>query len=642
MKFRSWLHIVRASQLYLVLRSNRLLTLGIALSMLGQTALTVIQPWPLRAIIDHLIANPTAGRSSLEGIRHNPFRLLTASLNGFLQTADFDFLFRNTGYLVAIFALGAVLLYTQNNWLAQLGQKTVLAVRGNLFSHLISLSESFFEKRRTGDLTSRISKDTADIQDMLESFLTISVRSLPTVIGILIVSFSLDWVYALTFLFVIPQMYWANAIFTRRTKEAVRKQRRIEGTLASNAQEALYCHKAIMTLSLEEGVIDDFLAGGRESAFHGVRAGRSQGMLAASMDFMIGATSVVILFVGALRIVRGCLTIGQLTVFLSYLNSLFKPIREMSKFATQMAKSSAALERIEEIMHLNPNEVGVADLPHAVQAHPFRGDIELCNVTFEYVPDRPVLDDFSLSIRAGQTVALVGGSGSGKSTIIQLIMRLYDPQRGQVTIDGLDIRNFKLVSLRGQMAVAPQDSYIFNMSIKENVAIARAGAGDCEILDACKAAGLDECVQDLSMGYDTCLGEGGSGLSGGQKRRIAIARVILRCSPVLILDEPTSGLDAESERKAIEALKHVAKGKTLIIVTHQLSTIVDADCIVVLSQGRIAEMGTHEQLVQSGGIYTQLWAAQQTGNGLSPHSEALKPAYSALPSASLATEGRPR
>jgi ATP-binding cassette subfamily B protein len=205
-------------------------------------------------------------------------------------------------------------------------------------------------------------------------------------------------------------------------------------------------------------------------------------------------------------------------------------------------------------------------------------------------------------------------------------MRLYDPQSGLLTVDGLNIRNFKLASLRGQMSIAPQDSYVFNMSIKDNVAIARPGADDAEIFDACKAAGLDECAKDLPMGYDTFLGEGGSGLSGGQKRRIAIARVVMRNSPILILDEPTSGLDAESERKVIHALKQRAKGKTLIVVTHQLQNIMDADCIVVLSQGKIAEMGTHEQLIEWGGIYSRLWR-QQMRDGFSSRDEAAEHAY---------------
>jgi ATP-binding cassette subfamily B protein len=226
-----------------------------------------------------------------------------------------------------IYLSNSILLYLQNVSLAKLGQQVVLRIRENLFSQLISLPASFFEQRKTGDLTSRISKDTAEVQDLLESILTISVRSLPTVMGILIVSFVLDWIYALTFVFVIPVVYWANAVFTRRIKKAIRQQKSIEGEMASSVQEAFYQHKAVATLSLEDDVVDNFLESGRQSAFHGVQAGRFEGILTASLDLIVGATSLLVLFVGILRIMHGCLTVGQLLVFLAYLNSLFKPIR---------------------------------------------------------------------------------------------------------------------------------------------------------------------------------------------------------------------------------------------------------------------------------------------------------------------------
>jgi ATP-binding cassette subfamily B protein len=577
--------------------------------MLGQTALTLIQPWPVQRIIDHVVSNPTHG-SDLAA-KYDLSHFILTTIERFLSANDFDFLFKGIGLLLIIYVSSAVLLYFQNAALAQLGQSVVLRVRERLLSHLISLPHNYFENARTGDLTSRISKDTADAQDILEGAITIFVRSLPTIVGILIVSFTLDWIYAMTFILVIPLIYWANVVFTRRTKEAVRRQRRIEGVLASNVQEAFYYHKAVTTLSLEDDLIEDFLEGGRTSALHGVRAGRFQGVLAASMDFLIGVTTLVVLFMGALRILHGCLTVGQLMVFLSYLNSLFKPIREISKFASRFAKSSAAMERVEEIMRINPMDIGATELPGAVDAPHFQGHIAFNGVSFGYRPDQQVLEELNLSISAGQKVALVGDSGSGKSSILYLLMRLYDPWYGKVEIDGADIRTLKLSSLRNQLAVVLQDSFIFNMTIRENIAIARPGATKAEVVEAAKAAEADEFIRSLPDGYDTHLGEGGAGLSGGQKRRLAIARAILRNAPIVLLDEPTVGLDAASEQKVVEALGRLTEGRTTLIVTHQLCTITNADLIVVLSKGKIVETGAHEQLLEQNGPYKTLWQAQQ-------------------------------
>lgn len=581
----------------------------VSVALLAQSALTLMLPWPVQSIIDHI------GRGSVHNHdpagRYSLFQFILSSVQRFIQSDELDFLYKNIGWLSLLYISNAALLYFQNIILARLGQQVVLDIRRRLFSHLIALPQKFFEKAQTGDLTSRISKDTADLQDILEGLLTIGVRSIPTVLGILAVSFILDWIYALTFLLVIPVIYWANLVLTRRTRDAVRKQRCLEGSIASNVQEALYCHKAVATLCLEEDVLEDFVEAGQESALHGVAAGRFQGMLTASMDFLVGATTLVILFVGGLRILHGCLTVGQLLVFLSYLNSLFKPIREISKFTGRMAKSSTALERIEEIMGMDPFHMGATESKDAIPAPPFRGHIALRGVTFGYQPDQPIVKGVNLEVLPGQKAAFVGDSGSGKSSILSLIMRLYDPWQGQVVVDGMDVRRFTLASLRNQMAIVLQDSFIFNMTIRENIALARPEATEAEVIHAAKAAEADEFIQKLPLNYDTPLGEGGAGLSGGQKRRLAIARAILRNSPLVLLDEPTAGLDATSEQKVMEALRHLSRGKTTIVVTHQLSTITDADRIFLISKGKIQESGTHEELLRKEGAYAHLWAAQQ-------------------------------
>ena len=616
-RFLQWEDVLARSQLWIALKLYKSLLVWIALSMILQTGLTLLLPWPVRTMIDHVVENPSHGHGTAGW---DLLRFVVSSMEGIFRSPKFHFLYEGIGLLFLIYLSNSILLYLQNVSLAKLGQQVVLRIRENLFSQLISLPASFFEQRKTGDLTSRISKDTAEVQDLLESLLTISVRSLPTVLGILIVSFALDWIYALTFIFVIPVVYWANAVFTRRIKEAIRQQKSIEGEMASSVQEAFYHHKAVATLSLENDVVDTFLESGRQSAFQGVQAGRSEGVLTASLDLIVGATSLLVLFVGILRIMHGCLTVGQLLVFLAYLNSLFKPIREISKFTGRIAKSAAALERVEEIMRLDPTEIGATESDDAMEAPPFQGHIKLENINFAYHNGQPILKNFNLSLKAGQRVAIVGDSGSGKSTVLQLIMRLYDPQHGRVIIDGIDVKDVRLESLRKQMAIVLQDSYVFNMSLLENIAIAKPGSSRNDVIGAAKAAGADDFIRELPDGYDTIIGEGGGNLSGGQKRRIAIARAFMRNAPIILLDEPTVGLDAASELAVVDAIKLLIQRKTTIIVTHQLSTITDMDLIVVLSKGEIIESGRHEELLNRESLYKEFWEAQQVDK-LSPIGE---------------------
>ena len=602
---------LRRSQIWLATKKNWGAALVVVLSLVGQTAMTLLQPWPVKSIVDHIIREvPTAG--TVTGTQVGLIHFILGSVREFLAGTTFDFLYRGIGLLALIILLNSLFLYLQNIYLTRLGQRVILEVRTKLFAHLMTLPQRFFEEMRSGDLTNRISKDTAELQAILEAFIIVLVRSLPTVIGILVVAFTLDWIYALTFVLVIPVVGLATSYFSRRTKEAMRRQRRLEGALASTAQEAIYYHKAVVSLSLENDLTDDLLVDGRLSARSGIQAGRYQGFLTSSVEFMVSVTTALVLFIGALRILHGCLTVGQLMVFLSYLSSLFKPVRQFSKFMGQVATSIASNERIEEIMRLNPAAVGAAELPDAAEAPPFTGRVRFRAVTFSYRPEHKVLRDFSLEVPPGMKVAIVGESGSGKSTVISLLLRLYDPQEGTVSIDGIDIRRLTLSSLRAQLATVLQDSYIFDATVRENIAMARPGATDEEITGAARAAEAHDFIEELPQGYETQLGEAGATLSGGQKRRLAIARAILRNAPVVVLDEPTAGLDAASERRVVEALDRLTVGKTTIVVTHQLSTVANANRIVVMDNGMVVDKGTHNELLARRGHYWRLWQ-KQTG-----------------------------
>jgi len=611
---RKALKNIARSQIWQATRKSWGLVLVVAGSLIGQTAMTLLQPWPVKSIIDHIIREvPTAG--VVTGSRVGLVHFILGSIKAFITGTEFGFLYKGIGLLALIILFNSLFLYLQNIYLTRLGQRVTLEVRSKLFSHLINLPHRFFEETKSGDLTNRISKDTAELQAILESFIIILVRSIPTIAGILIVAFTLDWIYASTFVLVIPVVFLATSYFSKRTKEAMRQQRRVEGSLASTAQEAIYYHKAVASLSLEGDLTDDLIADGKLSALRGVQAGRYQGLLTSSVEFMVSLTTAFVLLIGALRILHGCLTVGQLMVFMSYLTSLFKPVRQFSKFMGQVAKAMASNERIEEIMRLNPLDIGASEMPGAVDAPTFMGRIQFNHVHFGYRQGQKVLNDFNLMVSPGEKVAIVGDSGCGKTTVINLLMRLYDPKVGTVTIDGADIRGFTLGSLRAQMATVLQDSYIFNATIKENIALARTGATDEQIVAAAQAAEAHDFIMQLSEGYDTLIGEGGAGLSGGQKRRLAIARSICRDVPIVILDEPTAGLDAASERRVTDALDRLTARKTTLIVTHQLSTVTNADRIVVMDNNHVVEQGTHMELLARRGLYWQRWQQQMGETG---------------------------
>ncbi len=592
-------------------KRNRKLVLLVVASLMGMTGMTLLLPWPTKYIIDRLIIEvPTAGRATGSEVGLLPF--VVHSLHNALGESPEGFVYKAIGFYLLLALGNSLFLYLSIAAITRLSQNVTLAVRSLLFNHMISLPHSFFESAKSGDLTNRISQDTAQIPSILEGFLVVFVRSIPTILGIMVVAFAMDWIYALTFVLVIPVIYAATRYYALQTRQAARLQRRTEGALASTAQEAIYFHKAVATMSLESEVAAELVSSGRTSALQGILTGKYQGRLTALVELLVSLTTVFVLMIGALRIYHGCLTVGQLTVFLSYLASLFKPVRQVSKFVGDLGKSLASAERIEEVMAVRPDEIGATDAPDAREAPAFSGEIRFEDVSFGYRKDRKILSGLSLAIRPGEKIAVVGGSGLGKSTLVNLLLRLYDPWSGRITLDGVDIREYTLNSLRRQMATVLQDSYIFDATVRENICLACPEKDAAPYEAAARAAGAHEFIEKLPEGYETPLGENGASLSGGQKRRLAIARAILRNAPIVLLDEPTAGLDATTEREVMAALDKLCQGRTSIVVTHQLSTIVNADRIVLLDQGRVAESGRHEELLALGGRYLDLWKSQSS------------------------------
>jgi ABC-type multidrug transport system fused ATPase/permease subunit len=419
---------------------------------------------------------------------------------------------------------------------------------------------------------------------------------------------------------IIPVMALITNYFTGRIKAASKRLRSTEGELASAAQEMLASIRVVQVYG-QGDYEQSMFSGQSEKAMNAaLEAARYQARFSWVMSVLAAVVTAVIIWIGVgiIRANPGSISPGLLAVFIVWADQMFKPTKKLISQWNAFGKLSASLERISDLIDLTPE---VRDKPDAIPAPPFRGRIEFRNVVFSYpsigpskkkgdAKVRPTLNGLSFTIYPGQVVAVVGHTGAGKSTIAQLIPRLYDPNEGQVLIDGRDIRDYTLESLRAQMSMVLQESILFTGSIVENIAYGRPDATGLEIIEAAKNANADEFISKFPEGYYTILGERGSNLSGGQRQRLAIARAFIRDTPILILDEPSTGLDAESTDLVLQALRKLMKDKTTIIISHELNLIRNADNIIVIKEGQIEQMGTHDELLRAGGLYANLYIMQ--------------------------------
>ena len=538
-------------------------------------------------------------------------------------------------------------------YLAQGGRKVGYNVRVFLYNHLQKLSMTFHTQSRTGDILTRVTSDVAAVENFIISNLSDFVGSVLTLVFFLVAMVWMAWdvwkesgelavfILPLIAILIIPVMALITSYFTSRIKAASKRLRSSEGELASAAQEMLASIRVVQVYgqgsyeqSLFSGQSQKAMDAALDAAAYQARFSWVVSVLGAVATASVIGVSVWLIFkIGTLTIMG----IAELKVFLDYIQDMFKPTKKLISEWNAFGKLSASLESIGDLMDLKPE---VHDKPGAITAPPLRGRIEFRNVVFTYpvfgsskkkeeAKSRPTLNGLSFTIQPGQVVAVVGHTGAGKSTIAQLIPRLYDPNAGQVLIDGHNIRDFTLESLRAQMSMVLQESILFTGSIVENIAYGRPDAPGIEIIEAAKNANADEFISKFPDGYYTMLGERGSNLSGGQRQRIAIARAFIRDTPILILDEPSTGLDAESTDLVLQALRKLMKGKTTIIISHELNLIRDADKIIVIKEGAIEQMGTHEELIRAGGLYANLYAMQsgqrELGGSTVPLSEMSNP-----------------
>ena len=570
------------------------------LALLLQALISIAEPWPLQIIFDNVILDqPVAG--ALVRVLGPLWEGVSRHLLGVMVVL-----------LVCVALINAGALYVQNVALSRLTQRVVNKLRVRLFSHILDLPVAYFHRVGSGEIVSRITSDTSDIQALVEGGTVLAFRSVPTIMGISAIMLWIDYRFALLGLAVTPFLAWSTLYFGRKVKQASRHQRSHESEVAAVAEVAARTQKCLKILGIKEQEVQrlSFVCACSEDA--GVEAGAWQGGYTAVTHSILSIGIALVVLMGAWRIRTGHISPGELLVFMSYLGSLYRPIREFTKFFNKMSKAMACSERIEEVMAITPCRLGVCDTPGARSMPPFRDSIVFEDVTFGYEPDAPILHGINLHVKKGRKVAIVGDSGGGKSTLLSLLPRFFDPSQGRILIDGVDIRGYSLDSLRASMAIVPQDVIIFSTSVAANIAIGKPGEKPSmeDIVRAARLANAHEFIMALPQGYETVLGVGGVQLSGGQARRIHIARAILRDAPILLLDEPTSGLDPSAEVQVMEAFDRLMEHRTIFIVSHHLPIIANSDLIVVVRQGRIVEKGTHRELLRESSIYREFWSDQ--------------------------------
>jgi ABC-type multidrug transport system fused ATPase/permease subunit len=527
---------------------------------------------------------------------------------------------------IAVVTLGIVLLTMINSatdsmaeiYLAKAGRMLGLNLRVALYEHLQKLSLAFYGKQRTGDLLTRVTSDVTALEDFVTKSLSDIVGSILLIGFILFTIATNAWQVALMALVIIPVMALVSNYFSQRIKSASKKQRAREGDLAASAQEMLTSIRVIQIYGRSGNQSKRFGEQSRKTMESALEAAAIQARFSWVVSVLESVAVAAAIWLGVWLIFQSplLLPIGLLVAFISYMRDMFKPTKKIIKEWNTFGKIYASIERIGEIFDRQP---AVQDQPEATEAPPLKGHIAYKHVSFAYQVDdekvgaaqlRLALNDVSFTIEPGQVVALVGGSGAGKSTIVQLLPRLYDPHAGQITIDGRDIREFTLDSLRAQMSMVLQEAILFTGSVAENIAYGASDATREQVIAAAMQANAHEFIEQLPNGYDTPLGERAANLSGGQRQRIAIARAFIRNTPILILDEPTTGLDAESADLVLLALRTLMKGKATIIISHDLNLIRHADTILVVKQGAIAQQGNHKALLKAGGLYADLYHKQ--------------------------------
>jgi ATP-binding cassette subfamily B protein len=564
-------------------------------AVVGEAATDLLEPWPLKIVFDYVFGTKHMP-SWMSGLIGSTFGLSKVAILHFAVLA-----------VIVIAVGGALSSYAEKYLTTSVGQWVMHDLRRVLYHHIQRLSLAYHDQKSTGDLISTVTADIDSIQDFISQALLGIVVNVLTLVGMLAVMFYLNWRFTLIALSITPFLFAVVYTYTRRIKQASRALRKKEGEVVSVVAEVLSSIRVVKAFAREDYEEERLAQRSLENVETALKARSLKAKLAPVVQVIVAIGTCLVLWYGVNLVLTNQMTSGSLLVFLLYLGKMYKPMRDLSKMTDTMSKAAVGYERIHQVIE---TENEVRNLPGARKAPNLKGEIEFDHVSFGYDKAYPTLTDVNLHVAPGQLAALVGPTGAGKSTITGLIGRFYDPQKGVVKIDGEDVRNYKMKSLRRQMSFVLQETLLFRAPVWQNIAYGKPEATREEILRAAKLANADEFISRMPQQYDTMVGEKGVTLSGGQRQRIAIARAVIRNSPILILDEPTSGLDAASEELVFEALGRLMEGRTTIVIAHRLATIRRADVIFVIDRGTIVERGTYEQLLAAGGLFAKLHEIQ--------------------------------
>jgi ATP-binding cassette, subfamily B, bacterial len=567
---------------------QRTLAGSAVLALLGATAMRLLEPWPLKFVIDGVLG---AGAGVPSGLTPQTLLMLCVLA------------------LIGVLGLRALLSYVATVALALAGQRALSAVRETLFQHLQRLSPRFHQRSPAGDLTLRLTGDVGMLRDTLVTAALPLAANALIVTGMLAVMAWLDWRLALVALAPLPLLALGSRRVGRRIQEVSRVQRQREGAMAAVAAESLSAVRLVQALGLHGRAEAVFTGASRRSLSEGAKAARLSAGLERGTDALVALATAAVLGFGALRVLDGALTPGELLVFLTYLKNTLRPVREYAKYTARLAKASAAGERVVDLLETQPE---VRDRPDATPAPPLTGALHFEQLRFGYGDGAaPVLDGLDLCVAPGELLAVTGPSGAGKSTLAALLLRLHEPDAGVIRVGDVRLDRHTADSVRAQIAFVPQDNALFAGTIGENIALAAGRPVDAaEIEQAARLARAHDFIAALPQGYATPVGERGATLSSGQRQRIAVARAALRDARVLVLDEPTVGLDRDNEQAVTEALLQLARGRTTLLVTHDLALAARAQRIVVIDAGQVREQGTHAELLARQGLYATLWMSR--------------------------------
>ena len=582
-------------------------TLGLARKVLGRLApygglfvaaiaqvlaigfLELAKPWPLKVIVDNVLGGRPLAWPWVGGL----------GARGLLAAA--------CGALVAVYALLGALGVSSNYATISVGQRMVNDFRSELYAHLQRLSLAFHSRRQVGDLLYRLTADTFAIQTLTMNGFFPIVSSLVMLVGMLVVMLRLDWVLTLIALGIVPVLFLSIVGMSRRMNALASDSRVKESALWAVAQRTMGAIRVVQAFTTEEAEHRRFVRTSTESLAATLRLYTFQTAYSALTSVLIAAGTAAVLWFGATHVLAGYLSVGEVLVFTSYLASLYAPINTLTQTWGLIQGARVGAERVFEILETAPD---LRDGPRPLARREVHGAVTFEEVCFGYDPSRLVLKGVAFHARAGETVALVGATGAGKTTLVSLVPRFYDPTAGRVLLDGIDVREFQLKALRQQVAMVLQPALVFPTTVRENIAYGRPDATPGEIRAAARLAQLDDFLARLPEGLETVVGEAGATLSAGEQLRITIARAILRDAPLVILDEPTAALDAATEALVMQGLEQLLAGRTTFVIAHRLSTVRRADMILVLDDGRIVEHGTFAELIARGGQFAHLHRTQ--------------------------------